>query len=82
MLAHRHCEPAAKFRDDSIGLPLPCNEAMLYKPNKEGIGELVVKGDNVMLGYFENSLATEKALRDGWFHTGDMGKMTREGSSA
>ena len=68
-----------KFRDDSIGLPLPCNEAMLYKPNKEGIGELVVKGDNVMLGYFENSLATEKALRDGWFHTGDMGKMTREG---
>ena len=39
----------------------------------------MVKGDNVMLGYFENRLATEKVLRDGWFHTGDLGKMTREG---
>jgi long-chain acyl-CoA synthetase len=68
-----------RFRDDSIGLPLPCNEVMVYKPNKEGIGELAVKGSNVMLGYFENSLATEKVLRDGWFHTGDLGKMTREG---
>lgn len=68
-----------RFRDDSIGLPLPCNEVMIYKPNKEGIGELMVKGDNVMLGYFENRLATEKVLRDGWFHTGDLGKMTREG---
>ena len=68
-----------RFRDDSIGLPLPCNEVMIYKPNKEGIGELMVKGDNVMLGYFENRLATKKVLRDGWFHTGDLGKMTREG---
>ena len=68
-----------RFRDDSIGLPLPCNEVMIYKPNKEGVGELIVKGSNVMLGYFENSLATEKAFRDGWFHTGDLAKMTREG---
>lgn len=68
-----------RFRDDSIGLPLPCNEAMIYKPNKDGVGELIVKGSNVMLGYFENSLATEKAFRDGWFHTGDLARMTREG---
>ncbi|NLH95801.1 MAG: AMP-binding protein [Clostridiaceae bacterium] len=68
-----------RFRDDSIGLPLPCNEVMIYKPNREGIGEIIVKGSNVMLGYFENSLATEKALRNGWFHTGDLGRMTREG---
>lgn len=67
------------FRDDSIGLPLPCNEVMIYKPNKEGIGELIVKGDNVMLGYFENKLATEKVLKDGWFFTGDLGKMNKDG---
>lgn len=68
-----------RFRDDSIGLPLPCNEVMIYKPNKEGIGELIVKGDNVMLGYFENGLATEKVIRDGWFFTGDLGKMNKSG---
>jgi long-chain acyl-CoA synthetase len=68
-----------RYRDDSIGLPLPCNEVMIYKPNREGIGEIIVKGGNVMLGYFENSLATEKVLKDGWFHSGDLGKMTREG---
>lgn len=68
-----------KYRDDSIGLPLPCDEVMIYKPNKEGIGELIVKGGNVMLGYFENKLATEKVLRDGWFYTGDLGKMNRDG---
>jgi len=66
-----------KFRDDSIGLPLPCNEVMVYKPNKEGTGELIVKGDNVMLGYFKNKLATEKVLKDGWFFTGDLGKMNK-----
>jgi long-chain acyl-CoA synthetase len=68
-----------KYRDDSIGLSLPCNEVMIYKPDKEGIGELMVKGDNVMLGYFENRLATEKVLRDGWFFTGDLGKMDKSG---
>ncbi len=68
-----------KNLDGTIGLPLPCNEVMLYKPDKEGVGELIVKGDNVMLGYFENSLATEKALREGWFYTGDLGKMNRQG---
>ncbi len=68
-----------KYRDGSIGLPLPIDEVMIYKPNKEGIGELIVKGDNVMLGYFENKLATEKVIRDGWFFTGDLGKMNKEG---
>lgn len=68
-----------KFRDDSIGLPLPCNEAMIYKPDKEGVGELIVKGVNVMLGYYQNQLATEKVIRDGWFFTGDLGKMNKNG---
>ena len=60
------------FRDNSIGLLLPGMEAMIENPNSDGIGELIVKGENVMLGYFENRLATEKVLKDGWFHTGDL----------
>jgi long-chain acyl-CoA synthetase len=68
-----------KNMDGSIGMPLPCNEVMVYKPNSDGIGELIVQGDNIMLGYFENSLATEKVLRDGWFYTGDLGKMNKAG---
>lgn len=67
------------FRNDSIGLLLPGMEAKIDKPDKNGIGEIVVKGGNVMLGYFENQLATEKVLKDGWFYTGDLGRMDSKG---
>lgn len=67
------------FRDDSIGLPLPGVEVKIVEVNSEGIGELVVKGENVMLGYFGNTLATEKVLKDGWFYTGDLGKVDSSG---
>lgn len=73
------CSPIAtvnqvqKFRDDSIGLPLPGVEVKIAGANAEGVGEIVVKGPNVMLGYFENPLATEKVLKDGWLYTGDLG---------
>jgi long-chain acyl-CoA synthetase len=69
-----------KFRDDSIGLPLPGVEVKILDPNEDGIGELAVKGSNVMLGYYNNTLATAKVLKeDGWFHTGDLGKMDSSG---
>ncbi len=67
------------FRDDSIGLLLPGMEARIDSPNSEGVGELVVKGGNVMLGYYENLLATEKVLKDGWFYTGDLCRMDPSG---
>ena len=67
------------FRDDSIGLLLPGMEARIDNPNADGIGELVVKGGNVMLGYFGNTLATEKVLKDGWFNTGDLCRMDASG---
>ncbi len=67
------------FRDDSIGLLLPGMEARIDSPNADGIGELVVKGGNVMLGYFGNPLATEKVLKDGWFYTGDLCRMDASG---
>ncbi|NTV89995.1 MAG: AMP-binding protein [Clostridiales bacterium] len=68
-----------QFKDSSIGLLLPSQQARIDNPNAEGIGELVVKGDNVMLGYFGNKTATEKVLKDGWFRTGDLCKVDKEG---
>ena len=54
-------------------------EAKLVNTDKDGMGELVVKGPNVMLEYFENKEATKKALVDGWFYTGDLAKIDEEG---
>jgi long-chain acyl-CoA synthetase len=67
------------YRDDSIGLPLPGVEVKIADANSEGIGELVTRGPNVMLGYYGNALATEKVLKDGWFYTGDLGMVDSSG---
>lgn len=61
------------FRDESAGLPIPEMEIKIDNVNSEGIGEIMVKGDNVMVGYYKNEEATEKVLEDGWLHTGDLG---------
>lgn len=60
----------------SVGVPLPCVEVKIEDPNPEGEGEIVVKGDIVMMGYYKNPEATAEVLtEDGWFATGDYGKM-------
>ena len=63
-----------------IGYPLSGTEAMISDPNADGIGELAVKGPNVMLGYYKNPEETEKVIRDGWFYTGDLAKKTSRGT--
>ena len=63
----------------SIGLPLPEVEVKIDNPNEEGIGEIVAKGPNVMLGYYEMPEETAKVLKDGWFHTGDLGYFDKDG---
>ncbi len=59
----------------SVGQLMPGMELMIDNPNEAGEGEICVKGPNVMMGYYKNHEATEIALRDGWFHTGDVGYM-------
>ena len=67
------------YRLGSIGKPVPSVRVKLADKDKDGIGELLVKGPNVMLGYFGNDEATKEAIRNGWFYTGDLAKIDDEG---
>ena len=67
-------------RQGSIGKKFPSVEVKVDNPNEEGIGELLVKAPNVMLGYYNNEEATKEAIeQDGWFHTGDLAKIDKDG---
>ncbi len=67
------------YKDDAIGLPLPGLDVKINEPNEDGVGEIVCRGDNVMLGYYENEEATAEVIKDGWFYTGDYGTMDEDG---
>jgi len=66
-------------RNASVGPPLPGIDVKIIDANSEGIGEIVVKGLNVMRGYYRNEEATREVLRDGWLYTGDLGKIDGKG---
>ena len=72
-------ENAYKKRSGSIGFPMDNVELEIVDKDENGIGELRVKGPNVMLGYYENEEETNKVIRDGWFYTGDLGYMDKDG---
>lgn len=57
----------------SIGKVFPSVEVKILEPNENGVGEIAVKGDNVMLGYYQNDEANKAAFKEGWFLTGDLG---------
>ncbi len=63
-----------------VGYPIEGVEAMIVDQNEEGVGELILKGPNVMLGYYNNPTETDKVLKDGWFYTGDLAKQNKNGS--
>lgn len=67
------------YKTGSIGKTIPSVEAKLVDVNKDGIGELVVKGPNVALGYYNDEIATKESFKDGWFYTGDLAKIDDEG---
>ena len=66
-------------RVGSIGRPIPHVEARIDEADDDGVGELVVKGPNVMLGYYNNKKATDSVMEDGWFHTGDLARIDEDG---
>ncbi len=67
-------------KDGSVGRPIIGESVKIDNPNEAGEGEICVKGPNVMLGYFEDEAATAAVFdEEGYFHTGDLGYMDKEG---
>ena len=64
---------------DAVGLPIPFMEYKIDNPSEDGIGQIIVKGDSVMLGYYKNPVETNRVLKNGWFYTGDLGKIDEDG---
>ena len=68
-----------KSKYGSVGVPMKDMQVEIVNKDAEGIGEIRVKGPNVMLGYYENEEATNAVLKDGWFYTGDLGYIDKDG---
>lgn len=79
------CSPIIAVNQDryskaaSVGKPLPKHEVRIVEEDEFGIGEVIVRGPSVMLGYFEDPEETERVLRNGWLYTGDYGYFDDEG---
>lgn len=63
----------------SCGVPLKGVDLKIINPDENGIGEIIASGPNIMLGYYNNEEATKEALQDGYFHTGDLGYLDKDG---
>jgi len=72
-------ENETAIRYGSCGFPLPSVDIKIDNPNSDGVGEIVARGPNVMIGYYENKEATDEVLKDGWFYTGDLGYFDKDG---
>jgi len=70
---------AAAMPLGSVGRAINKVDVRIKSPDKEGVGEICVKGPNVMAGYYKNPEATAQAIRNGWFHTGDLGRLDEDG---
>ena len=79
------CAPIAalnrdcNYRDAAAGLPLPGVDIRIDSPDEDGIGEIAIRGKNVMMGYYKNQEATDEVIRDGWFYSGDYGYIDKDG---
>lgn len=79
------CAPLVAGNNDfahnfnSVGLPIPNVEYIIDNPDSDGIGEVLVRGPNVMLGYYNNEVATNETFKNGYFKTGDLGRIDENG---
>lgn len=67
------------MRLGSVGKAIPGANIVIDSPNENGIGEITVQGSMVMRGYYKNTQATESVMKNGFFHTGDMGYLDKDG---
>lgn len=72
-------ENAKYRRDNSVGKALPNADVRIFEPDENGVGEIIVKGDMVMLGYYNDEENNQKVLKNGYFHTGDIGNIDKNG---
>jgi len=72
--------PKGKPIAGSVGRPLTGVEVKIDSPDESGVGEVIARGKNVMAGYWQDEQATSHAIRDGWFHTGDLGRFDEDGN--
>lgn len=68
-----------RCKNESAGRPLEGIEVKIVDGSSDGTGEIVIRGPNVMKGYYKNENATQEVLQDRWFYTGDLGKMDSDG---
>ncbi len=71
--------PQERPKTGSVGLPVPDVEIKIDNMNEEGVGEVLARGPNVMKGYHNRPGQTASVLKDGWFHTGDLGYLDEDG---
>ncbi len=67
------------MRVGSVGKAIPGVEVRIDNPGENGIGEIIAKGENIMLGYYNDTENTNEIIKDGWIYTGDMGSMDKDG---
>jgi len=72
--------PKGKPIAGSVGKPLANVEVKISEPDASGVGEVIARGRNVMAGYWQDEAATAEAIRDGWFRTGDLGRIDADGN--
>ncbi len=72
--------PENRMLTGSVGKPLPGVEVRIADPDPSGVGQVIARGPNVMLGYYANEEATRDALVERWLHTGDLGKLDDDGN--
>jgi long-chain acyl-CoA synthetase len=72
--------PENRMLTGTVGKPLPGVEVRIAEPDASGVGEVIARGPNVMLGYYENEAATRATLVDRWLYTGDLGRVDEDGN--